>query len=255
MDGTPETGDRIDHTGNGAGRSVLEGAFLLLDELTRTGEAGPTQLAADTGLPKATAHRLLDQLAAVGAVQRAAGRYRIGTRMFRLGQAWEPLTALRAAARDPLRQLAAVARFANVALAVPESGRSMVIGGIRGELDQIRPWRAGTLLPHGCAVDIVSATCAPGAPRPERYSTTEWKRLIAAAAERGVAFDHTRSEPWRASCLGAPVHAPSGQVIAAVAVAVFDSHRLAAIGPAAQRAANMISANLARSAGSAFRPA
>ncbi|MER6899719.1 helix-turn-helix domain-containing protein, partial [Amycolatopsis sp. NPDC000740] len=50
-----------------AGRGVLEGAFLLLEELARNGEAGPTQLAAATGLHKATAHRLLDQLVGVGA--------------------------------------------------------------------------------------------------------------------------------------------------------------------------------------------
>src|SRR5690242_1880486 len=41
------------------GRGVLEGAFLILEELARVREAGLTEIAAHTGLPKATAHRLL----------------------------------------------------------------------------------------------------------------------------------------------------------------------------------------------------
>lgn len=53
-----------------AGRGVLEGAFALLEELARGGETGLSRLAARAGLPKATAHRLLNQLVAVGAVQR-----------------------------------------------------------------------------------------------------------------------------------------------------------------------------------------
>ncbi len=60
------------------GRGVLEGAFLVLEELARLGEAGPAQVGAGAGLHKATAHRLLDQLVGLGAVQRRAGRYRMG---------------------------------------------------------------------------------------------------------------------------------------------------------------------------------
>ncbi|HEX4702173.1 MAG TPA: helix-turn-helix domain-containing protein [Pseudonocardiaceae bacterium] len=67
------------------GRGVLEGAFSLLEVLARMGEAGLTRLATGAGLPKATTHRLLDQLVGLGIVQRRAGRYRMGPHMFHLG--------------------------------------------------------------------------------------------------------------------------------------------------------------------------
>ncbi|WP_083471731.1 IclR family transcriptional regulator [Kibdelosporangium phytohabitans] len=228
------------------GRRVLEGAFLVLEEVARAGEAGLTQLAATTGLPKATVHRLLLQLAELGAVRREAGRYRVGARVFRLGQAWDPVPALRAASRQPLRQLAAVTGQASVGLSVQEAERSTLISCRRGELDEILPWRVGTLLPHGCAVDIVSATCTPGVPPPDGYSAAAWKRVVSRAFDQGMAFDYTKSGPWGACCMGAPIHAPSGRVVAALALAVLDERRLAALAPAVRRFAGMITANLAR---------
>ncbi|MBB5957249.1 hypothetical protein FHS29_003842 [Saccharothrix tamanrassetensis] len=188
--------------GDLSGRGVLEGAFWLLEELRRVGEAGLTRLAADAGLPKATAHRLLDQLVALGAVQRRAGRYRIGPRLYYLGAGWEPAALLRTAAREPLRELAAVAPGASLGLSVQEAGRSTLVGGLRGELDGIRPWRAGTRLPPGCAADIVSATGTPGAPPPDRYTTGEWRRLVSTAADWGVALDYDRSGPWERPASG-----------------------------------------------------
>lgn len=53
------------------GRGVLEGAFIVLDALARVpAGAGLSALARDTGLSKATVHRLLEQLVNLGAVQR-----------------------------------------------------------------------------------------------------------------------------------------------------------------------------------------
>ncbi|MBB5958932.1 DNA-binding IclR family transcriptional regulator [Saccharothrix tamanrassetensis] len=222
---------------------MLEGAFALLEELARVEEAGLTRLAAGAGLPKATAHRLLDQLVTLGAVQRRAGRYRMGSRMFRLGQAWQPDTLLRVAARRPLRELATAFDNASVGVSMSEAGRSLLVAGLRGEVDQIRPWRAGLQLPPGCAADILTAATTLGMPPPECYSTKEWKKLTADARARGVAFDYD-SVPW-ASCVAAPVHAPSGEPVGAVGAAVFDGRRLTSIAAAVQRAADMISANLA----------
>ncbi|WP_157110519.1 helix-turn-helix domain-containing protein, partial [Nocardia anaemiae] len=76
------------------GRGVLEGAFALLEVLAHGNAMGLTRLASAAGLPKATAYRLLNQLVAEGAVQRLGGRYRIGPRVFRLGQTWQPARLL-----------------------------------------------------------------------------------------------------------------------------------------------------------------
>lgn len=226
------------------GRGVLEGAFLVLDALTRLGEAGLSQLAAVTALPKATTHRLLEQLVTLGAVQRQEGRYRIGPRMYQLGQGWQPQRELRVAARQPLRELAAMAGFASIGLAITVAGRSMLVGGMRGEVDEIRPLQTGTMLPHGCATDIVRAAHQPEGPAPDCYTDAEWRNLISRATDRGVAFDY-EAAVW-ASCAGAPSYAPGGELVAALGVAVVDARRLAPLGTAVRRAANMITANLAR---------
>ncbi|UJW31023.1 IclR family transcriptional regulator [Saccharothrix sp. AJ9571] len=177
-------------------------------------------------------------------MQRDAGRYRIGSRMFRIGTAWQAHTSLRAAAHRPLRELATAFDNASVGVSMPEAGRSLLVGGLRGEVDQVRPWRAGLQLPPGCAADILTATSTPGTAAPKYYSTKEWKRLTSDIADRGVAFDY-ESAPW-ASCVAAHIRAPSGKPIGAVGAAVFDSGRLTSIATAVQRAADMISTNLAR---------
>jgi IclR family transcriptional regulator, acetate operon repressor len=93
--------------GDGA-RSVVARAFALLDQLHALGGEAPlTTLALRTGLPNATTHRLLEQLIAVGAVQRRASNYALGPRLHELGDAWEPMPGLRDEARRLLRRLAA----------------------------------------------------------------------------------------------------------------------------------------------------
>ncbi|AQZ61479.1 Transcriptional regulator, IclR family [[Actinomadura] parvosata subsp. kistnae] len=80
----------------------------MLEEPARREEAGLTQLAMATGLPKATTHRLLGRLAHPGLVHREdGGRYRMGARTFRWGQRWAPAQVLGTTAARPLRRLAA----------------------------------------------------------------------------------------------------------------------------------------------------
>jgi len=56
------------------GRSVLEGAFSLLDKLMDEGELGLTQLAVRCEVPKTTVHRLMEQIALLGAVENVRER-------------------------------------------------------------------------------------------------------------------------------------------------------------------------------------
>ncbi|HEX4702172.1 MAG TPA: hypothetical protein VH352_08605 [Pseudonocardiaceae bacterium] len=123
--------------------------------------------------------------------------------------------------------------------------RSLVVSYIHGESDQDRPVRAGTLLPHGCAGDMVFAAGARGLPVPACYSETEWARLVGRACDQGIAFDHQYISPT-VTCVAAPVRTPSGKIVAAVGAAVVDRRRLAAIANGARRTAEVIGANLAR---------
>ncbi|MFD0810031.1 helix-turn-helix domain-containing protein [Amycolatopsis umgeniensis] len=129
-------------------RSVLVGAFTLLDALIRhQGEAGLTQLANSCSLPKATAHRLLEQLTELEVVQRSENRYRVGAQAFRLGQSWQPYPRLLELARGRLRELAAATRASSV-LAVPCDGRILIAAAslIRPEHDLLL--RPGSTVPQ-----------------------------------------------------------------------------------------------------------
>ncbi|QIS11773.1 IclR family transcriptional regulator [Nocardia arthritidis] len=227
------------------GRGVLEGAFALLEVLSHGDEAGLTQLASAAGLPKATAYRLLNQLVTEGAVQRRAGRYRLGPRVFRLGQTWEPARLLRAASAQPLRQLAAANGRGGFSLAIADRRQIMLVGGIGQEIDEIFPLRAGVLLPPGTAAEQVLTAPNTQKPAPEGFSYREWERMTAAARGRGIAYDVDANRLGLA-CVAAPVRGPAGEVVAALAATVTEAQRIPALAEQVQRAAGMVTANLTR---------
>lgn len=136
------------------GRSVLSGAFALLDNLMEHGEMGLSQLATRSDMPKTTVHRLLDQLEELGAVENARGRYRIGAQMFRLGQMWEPYPNLIQVARQPLRQLSATIRTSTV-LAVLRQDRELVAVASVVRAEDVIRLRPGSTVPSG--LELVSA--------------------------------------------------------------------------------------------------
>lgn len=91
----------------GAGApSVVANAFALLRVLAATPgrPVGVTRLAATAGIPKTTAHRLLEQLSAEGAAERHAGKWRIGPGILELS-GFDPSSMLAATARLRLEAL------------------------------------------------------------------------------------------------------------------------------------------------------
>lgn len=227
------------------GRGVLEGAFALMEALAHGDEVGLTRLATDAELPKATAHRLLGQLVALGAVQSRSGRYRLGPRTFRLGQAWHPARALRAASARPLRELASASGRLSLSVSVPEAGHTIIVGGMRGEVDDVFPLRSGVVLPPGSAAELVLAASHPVAELPDGRTKAAWARQVARVREQGLAFEYGQCVSTL-SCVAAPVLSASGQVVAAVAATALDGKRITPLGDAVRRAAAMISTNLAR---------
>lgn len=252
-----------------AGRGVLHGAFAVLEELAKREEAGLTQLALATGLPKATTHRLLCRLADLGVVHREdGGRYRMGVRAFRWGQRWAPAQVLGTAAARPLRRLAAAG--CSTVIAVRDRADVIVVAGITDPgVDEVFQMRPGIVLPAASAAEVVLAAWDPASdplsgpfsdpawdpaslvrPRPGRglpegWSAAEWARRLGDARERGVAFDFEAALP-PLGCVAAPVRAPTGALVAAVAVVVVGAGRLPALADAVRVTAAHISANLAR---------
>ena len=94
-----------------SGRTVLDGAFSVLDALAHADEGlGLTALARVSGLAKTSAHRLAEQLVALGAVERFNHRYYVGPLMMRIGQRWQPEPLLRQCAQRPVHNLAVRSR-------------------------------------------------------------------------------------------------------------------------------------------------
>ncbi|AWT40913.1 MULTISPECIES: helix-turn-helix domain-containing protein [Streptomyces] len=185
------------------GRGVLEGAFALLEALRQHGdEAGVTELAVACGVPKSTAHRLLEQLVAMEAVERRGLRYRLGAQLYRLGQAWQPHPGLRAAGRLPLHRLRA-ATGGSVVLAVLRDERPLTVCSVPGRVEPLVPVRDG---------DTFALDTALG-------------RALRGPVRGGAVLD--REEVVAGVCCAAlPVRSPAGAVVGAVAAMVEAGQRL-----------------------------
>ncbi|RCH64459.1 IclR family transcriptional regulator [Streptomyces sp. SDr-06] len=223
------------------GRGVLEGAFALLDALKEAEEAGLTALSAGAGLPKATAYRLLEQLAELGAVEHRGCRYRMGPRMFRLGLGWQPHPRLRAAANTPIRKLAA-ATDASVAICVVREGRTLAAFGVPGIVDHLAPVRPGASWPWTTAAGkLLVAFAPPEAPLSHLPAT--WTREASAIREKQVCLDREELIPG-VCCAAAPVTTPHGDIVGAVCAMAAPSHDITKLANAVQRAGRMVSAGL-----------
>jgi DNA-binding IclR family transcriptional regulator len=99
--------DAVGRRTRNGGRSVIGTAFELLDHVGALEPVRLLDLAAATGIPRQTVHRLLKQLIEVGAVRRDGARYCLGASLLGLGARVTPERRLRAVARRPLAELAA----------------------------------------------------------------------------------------------------------------------------------------------------
>lgn len=229
--------------GGSSGRGVLEGAFALLTALGSADQAGLTALAAASGLPKATTHRLLDQLIAVGAVERSGGEYRIGPTLFQLGLHWQPHPRLIESCTGPIHDFARTSG-ATVVVCVLRMGQLMTVSVAPGESVLDSPVRAGGSLPWATAAGRVLLANSSTPTSIPRGNPMAWARHAAEIRERGMAFDRERILPgiW---CVAVPVRQRDGEVIAALAAMLPPGSPLTAIGDALHRVGHSITANMA----------
>jgi hypothetical protein len=119
------TGESGRHAGRmDAGRGVVEAAFAVLDQVREQQPARLLDLAAATGIPRPTVHRLLGQLLAVGAVRRDGRKYWLGPSLLIGGGQLE--RRVRAVATRPVAELAA-RTGAGVTLTISVGGRGVVL--------------------------------------------------------------------------------------------------------------------------------
>jgi DNA-binding IclR family transcriptional regulator len=223
------------------GRGVLESSFALLDALRAADGAGVTRLAEECGLPKTTAHRLLEQLIGLGAVERSRGGYRLGARMFELGDGWQPHPALRGAVREPMRQLAA-ATGATVAVSVLRNGRDLIVDWIPGLGGSPVALRRGAAWPWYTAGGK-ALLAAAGNEHKAESAPSGWFREAEAIRSRGVAFD--REDIVSGVCCAAvPLFGAPGTPVASLSVITDPAHRLDRLAEALRRVGGAVSAAL-----------
>lgn len=192
-----------------------------------------TEIGRRAGLPLTTAHRIVGELAAWGALERTDdGRYRIGLRLWEVGALAPRGVGLRESAMPFLEDLCEVTRQ-NVQLAVLDGIDAVYVERIsgRGAVNVIT--RVGSRLPlHATGVGLVLLAHADpelqeqvlAAPL-RRYTPktrcrpAELRHALADVRRTGVAVCDGQIELISLS-VAAPVHGARGEVVAALSVVV-----------------------------------
>lgn len=234
-----------------APNSVLGRAFTLLTAF-RPGDGvlSLAELSRRTAIPKPTAHRLLGELAGWDAVERHPDGWRLGMRLFELGQLAPAQRGLVEAATPSLTDLYEATRE-TVHLAVPDGTEVVYVHKMIGAKGPELPSRVGGRMPMYCtgvgkAVlafsprPVLDAVLAGGLLRRTPRTVIApglLDRDLARVRERGTAVEHEESTVG-ISCVAAPVLRGDGAAVAAVSISGWvsrlDTDRLA---PAVRTAA------------------
>jgi DNA-binding IclR family transcriptional regulator len=208
-----------------------------------------------TGLPSATAYRLVAELVGWGALERVGrGRYRVGMRLWEVGSLAPVARGLRDAALPVLQDLSAVTGHA-VHLVVLDGPHALFLERLAGHSrphlrsgvgTRLPPHASGpgkVLLAHAPA-EVLDAVLAAGLPRVAAGTITDPARFAAALAEiRRTGFCISREEMTDGTAsVAAPVVGPAGEVLAGISVVVpSDTENLALLVPAVRMAAAAVS--------------
>lgn len=211
--------------------SMLGRAMALLTAFRPADVELPlAELTRRSGLSKTTAHRLLAELAAWNIVERTPGGFRLGMRLFELGQLAPLQRGLREAAAPFLADLFEATRE-TVHLAAADGVDVVYVQKLDGRRGPRLPSRVGGRMPAYCT-GVGKALLAFGPP--ERFAAVLASGLIrrtprtvvapglleaelAAVRDRGVAEEHEESAVGVA-CVAAPVLDADGQAVAAVSI-------------------------------------
>jgi IclR family acetate operon transcriptional repressor len=247
--------------------SVLNRAVALLEAFRPDDEAvSISELARRAHLPKTTAHRLLQQLAHHGFVEHQDEGYRLGMRLFELGQRSPRSRDLRQAALPFLGDLRD-ATHETVHFAVLDGAEVLYLEKLAGHHGPPLASRVGGRLPAHCtgvgkallafsAPGVVSALVQTSLARLTPRSIVMpglLARELNKIRREGVAFEHEESTPG-VVCAACPVMGPDGTAVAAISISGW-ANRLdpAKFAPAVRTAALAVSRHLDESQRSEVR--
>jgi DNA-binding IclR family transcriptional regulator len=234
-----------------APRSVLGRALGVLAAFSDTSpELALADIVAATSLPPATAHRIVAELVAWGALERIGrGRYRIGMRLWRVGALAPSARNLREAALPPMQDLAAATGHV-VHLVVLDGHRALFVERLAGQDDVTVRSRVGRDMPlHASGPGKVLLAHAPpalvdeiiarGLPRLAPGTITDpgaLREALATARRTGYCLSRDEMTEGAAS-VAAPIVDAADRVVAALAVVVPSSSPLPPFVPAVRMAA------------------
>jgi DNA-binding IclR family transcriptional regulator len=223
--------------------SVIGKVAVILDVIAQSdGRIGLSELARQSGLPKPTVHRLCGDLVAWGVVERAGDAFRLGAKLFDLGQRAPTRRWLRDAALPAMEALRSATGH-TVHLAVAMDGEVIYVEKLPG-LRNTTPSSVAGRVPLHCTAtgkcllafgDQEAAAAAMKGPLIGRtkFTLRDPRRLrIVLDAVRKHGWADEQQEYVVGYCsIGAPVFDRTGAAIAALAVTVpldaFDEQRLA----------------------------
>ncbi len=203
-----------------------------------------SQLSRRSGLPLATAHRLVAELTAWGALsRRPSGEYVVGRRMWDLGLLAPVQSGLREVASPFLQDLYG-ATLATVHLAIRDGSQALYLDRISGHASVPVVSQAGARLPlHATGVGKVLLAYAPADVRAgvlasltriTPYTITQPGRLLAELCRvHRDGYAQTKEEMSLGACsVAVPVRGPGGTAVAALGIILprldKDGSRLAA---------------------------
>jgi DNA-binding IclR family transcriptional regulator len=231
--------------------AVIDRISLVLDTFDGPGRLSLAQVVRRTGLPRSSAHRMLERLVQLRWLRRQGRDYELGMRLMELGSLAVHQDRLHRAAQPFLHELHRVTGLV-VHLAVLDGADVVYLEKIAGGLGAAVPTRVGGRQPAHCTAvgKVLLAFADPDRlddsdllARKTKYSISTHRQLadeLAAIRARGVAYERAESLAGF-GCVAAPI-GDAGEPMAAVSVCgplermTFD-HRLA--GPVRTTALNI----------------
>jgi len=204
--------------------AVIDRVSLVLDAFDGPGRLTLAQIVRRTGLPRSSAHRMLERLVQLRWLRRDGRDYELGMRLVELGSLAVHQDRLHRAAIPLLHDLHRATGLV-VHLAVLDGTDVMYLEKIGDRMIAALPTRGGGRQPAHCTAvgkailaynDDADADLAI---RKTKYSISSASQLVAELAKvraHGVAFEREETVPGF-GCVAAPIGGP-GEAVAAVSV-------------------------------------
>lgn len=212
-------------------RSVLGRSMRILQAFRAQDRGvGLSELTRRTGLPKATVHRIAQDLVAARMLAATGNGYRLGRGLFELGMMAAPERSLIEVA-VPFMQDLFLRTQETIHLGVLEGSEVVYISKIGSHRQALTPTRIGGRMPLYCTAigkallayapqQIVDEVLAGPLPRRTPHTvvlSSQLRRQLEQVVEHGVAYEHEESLPGIA-CIAAAVLDGNDRPIAAISV-------------------------------------